>query len=93
MSMADDLRELKKYARTDDAVGRLAAIKLIVETIQTGAELTLGVEHLGMALINEKIELVMMDIDELHGALKILEGTVKNIANDVLTSLGENPGD
>lgn len=90
MSMEEDtnnLREMKKDADMRDAVSDLARIRLIIEHVLVGAEITLGLDHLGYSAINESAGLVQGEIDRVHAALKNFENTVKNVADAVIQSL------
>lgn len=87
MSMADDLNELKLYANMQDSVDNLAKIRLAVAHVQTGAEIILGEDHLGMGPIYEAAGNVETKVDELHAVIAQFETTVKDIADAILRSL------
>jgi hypothetical protein len=90
MSMEEDinnLRQLKEDADMSDAVDQLNKIKLIIEHVVMGGEITLGLDHLGMSAINHAAGQVDGAVDALHQILVHFETTVKDVADAVIQSL------
>jgi UDP-N-acetylmuramyl tripeptide synthase len=91
MSMADDLNELKRYASMKDAITDVARARIAGETVLSGADITLGEDHLGMVAIHEAHNQMIAKAEEFTEAIRHFEDTVKGVANAILRSLGEDP--